>query len=242
MSVVIITGSSRGIGRATAILFARKGHNVVVNYNTSKSQAYEVIDEIQSFGRKCMAVKADVSDYSQVNQMVKQVKEKFGAIDILINNAAVSLIKQIQDTTQEEFDRLFAINVRGVFNCTKAVIEYMIANKSGSIVNISSIWGQMGASCESVYSATKGAVNSFTKSVAQEVGRSGIRVNAVSAGLVNTQMNNQLSGNDIKQFIDNVSLARMGNVNEIANVIYMLASDESSYINGQIINADGGIF
>lgn len=242
MKTVIVTGASRGIGKAIALHFGRNGYNVVVNFHSKYTQAKEVVNQIIKCEGQAVAIQADVSDYNQVEQMVNTTIEKYGSIDVLINNAGISLVKMLQDTTEADFDSIMSVNVKGVFNCTKAVIRHMLTNEKGSIVNISSVWGSVGASCESVYSASKGAVNAFTKSISKETGLSGIRVNAVAAGLINTDMNSHLSQDDIEMFVDNCATGRMGKPEEVARIVYAIAdNDTSSYLTGQIINIDGGI-
>ena len=187
--VALVTGSSGGIGEGIARKLAGLGYSVAVNYNTSKIDAEKIVDDIVNSGGTAKAYKCNVQDVSEVNEMISEIKNDLGNVDVLINNAGVSHIGLLNDVTDEEYDRIMGVNVKGVFNVSKAVLSDMIHNKSGSIVNISSMWGEVGASCEVVYSASKAAVIGFTKALAKEVGPSGIRVNCITPGVIDTKMN-----------------------------------------------------
>ncbi|HOV42272.1 MAG TPA: SDR family NAD(P)-dependent oxidoreductase, partial [Oscillospiraceae bacterium] len=188
METVLITGASRGIGRETAKLFSKNGFNVVINYNKSEKDALELLSEIKN----AAAIRADVSNRKEVFEMIEKANSIFGGIDILVNNAAVAGQMLFQDISEEEWDRIFDTNVKGAFNCTQAVLPHMLHKKSGKIINISSIWGITGASCEVHYSASKAALIGFTKALAKELGPSGITVNCVAPGIINTDMNSSI--------------------------------------------------
>lgn len=232
---VLITGASRGIGKATALYFAEKGYNVVVNYNNSKDSASELVDSLEN----AICVKADVSVEAQVNEMFRKAYDTFGSIDVLVNNAAYSSIKPLQDISVEEWDKTFDINVKGIFLCSKCALEYMLRNKSGSIINISSMWGVIGASCEVHYSSSKAAVIGFTKALAKELAPSGINVNCVSPGCVDTDMNKHLSKEELSSLCEDIPLGRLANTKEIAQCIYNLS--QLPYITGENININGGM-
>lgn len=181
-NTVLITGSSRGIGRAIALRLADDPYHFIINYNSRKDKADDVVRLIREKGRDAIAIRADVSDYNQVEEMYAQIRERFGGVDVLVNNAGVSSYGLLQDIDPETWTNTFGVNVHSIYYCTKLALETMIPNKSGVILNISSMWGGVGAAMETLYSTTKGAVNTFTKAVAKEVAYSGIRVNAIAPG------------------------------------------------------------
>ncbi|MCD7777033.1 MAG: SDR family oxidoreductase [Clostridiales bacterium] len=236
----LITGSSRGIGRAAALAFAREGYNVVLNCVKNTEEMNKTAEEIKKFGVDAIGFKCDVSDYKAVSEMVRAAEDKFGGIDVLVNNAGVSFYGLFQDMTEEQRRRVIEINLLGVFNVTSCVLPYMISNKRGAVINISSIWGNVGGSCEAVYSASKGGANAFTRALGKELGPCGIRVNAVSCGCIDTEMNNNLNKEEKAALAEEIPLMRFGKTAEIGEVILFLASESSSYINGQIIIVDGG--
>lgn len=240
MKTVLITGASRGIGREVAKLFAEKGYATLINYNNSKDQAESLLKELTDKGYYAKLYKADVSNKRETDLMVQNIIKDFKKIDVLVNNAGVSLTKLCLDVSEEEYDNLFNINVKGMYFLTNAVLNSMIENKNGSIVNVSSIWGNVGASCEVAYSSSKSAVIGYTKALAKEVGLSGIRVNCVCPGVIDTDMNKNLSIEDKKELADSTPLSRIGNASEVANCIYFLASEKASFITGQIVTVDGG--
>ncbi len=231
MKKALITGSSRGIGRAIAIKLHEKGYKVFINYSGSAELAENLAHELNT-----IAIKADVSDFTQVEAMFKET----GDIDLLVNNAGIAFAGLITDTSAEQWRKLFAVNVDGVFNCTKAAVPYMIREKCGTIINISSICGTKGASYESAYSATKGAILSFSTSLAKELAPSGIRVNVVAPGVIETDMMGDFSDDERAYLKQNIGLNRFGTPEDVANIVAFLASDEASYITGQIISPDGG--
>ena len=237
---VLVTGASRGIGLATARLFAANGHPTVLNYNCSREPAFQAASEINASGGMAIAVKADVSEPEEVAAMFEAANEQFGVVDILVNNAAIARQSLFTDVDYDEWRRTFSVNVDGMFLCCKAALPYMLRGHRGNIINISSMWGQVGASCEVLYSATKAAVIGLTKALAQEVGPSGIRVNCVAPGVIDTEMNSHLSPDDLRALADNTPLMRLGTPEEVAGAIYFLASDNASFITGQVICPNGG--
>ncbi len=242
MKTVLITGASRGIGKATALKFAQEGYAVAINYNKSKQAAEELLAEINQFGGNVAIFCADISDGGQIDKMMIDINEKFGGIDVLVNNAGIALPQGLfTDFSEKHIKAVFDTNIIGMMNCTKAVIPQMVKSKCGCIVNISSVWGEIGGSCEVIYSASKAAVIGFTKALAKELGPSGIRVNCVSPGFIDTDMNSHLTDTDKAQFAENIALGRIGSPEEVAETIFFLASDKASYITGQTITVDGCI-
>lgn len=239
MKTVVVTGASRGIGRAVAKEFAREGYNVVICYNHSVSAAQELLNEISKFAR-AIAIKVDVSKEDEVRNMIDISKKTFGKIDVLVNSAGVSDTRLLIDSTQEDYDFVFDTNMRGTYNTCKLVGREMLSNQSGKIINISSIWGVLGGSCESVYSASKGAIIAFTKALAKEFGPNGINVNAVAPGFIQTDMTKNVTEEIKQEIIDNSALGRLGTSEDVAGVVSFLASDKSNFITGQVISVDGG--
>lgn len=237
---VLITGASRGIGRETAILFASKGYNVVINYSKSELKAKLLASELIAQGLSAVAIKADVANGKQVEGMVNTANKLFGSIDILINNAGISQQKLFTDVTEPEWDEIFDVNVKGMYNCIKAVLPSMISNHEGKIINISSIWGITGASCEVAYSATKSAVIGLTKALAKEVGPCGITVNCVAPGVISTEMNNDLDDGTILSLKEATPLGVIGKPSDIAQSLLFLASAQANFITGQVISPNGG--
>ena len=240
MKTVLITGSSRGIGKAIALKFASEGYNVVLNYNNSEKQAKDLACQIEEFGVKCLTFKADVSNNAQVQQMVEEAIATFGSIDVLVNNAGVALYKLFQQSTSKDVQDVFDVNVFGTINTTRAVVPGMISNKFGKIINISSIWGKVGASMESIYSASKGAIISLTLSLAKELAPSGICVNCVCPGVVETDMLNNFSDEDKRDLAQQTPLNRLGDVKDVANMVYFLSSEGADFVTGQVVTVDGG--
>lgn len=239
---VIVTGGARGIGKQICIDFANEGYNICINYNNSEKEATELKKQLEETNLKCMIYKADVSDSMQVDLMVDKVINTYGSIDVLVNNAGVCKYGVMQDTTCKEFNEVVNTNLLGTFNVTKSVLsKYMINKKSGKIINISSMWGITGGSCEVIYSMTKAGIIGFTKALAKEVGPSNITVNAVAPGVINTDMIKNLTNEDIENLKEEVPLQRIGTPNDISKVITFLASDKSDYITGQVISVNGGL-
>lgn len=231
----IITGGSRGIGKAMAIRFAEDGYIPVINYLKSRSEA-EALAKLTGGTAIC----TDVSDLTSVKKMTDLVYNKFGGIDVLVNNAGISISGLFTDITPQQEQRIIDINITGVFNVSRCVLPYMIRAKSGKIINISSMWGQSGASCEVHYSATKAAVIGFTKALAKEVGPSGINVNCIAPGVIDTDMNAHYSSEDISVLKEDTPLERIGTAEDIAQAASFLASDSASFITGQILGVNGG--
>jgi 3-oxoacyl-[acyl-carrier protein] reductase len=237
---VLITGASRGIGRASAVAFARNGYNVAVNYCKSKEKAAALADELNSYGVMTAAYQADVSDKTEVEEMFRKAEQELGKISALVNNAGIAEQILFSDITEEKWDRMFAVNVKGAYNCTQAVLPSMIHEKYGRIINVSSMWGISGASCEVHYSASKAALIGFTKALAKEVGLSGITVNCVAPGVIGTDMNAAISGEILEELKENTPLNRIGTSEDVAEAILFLASDKASFITGQTLSVDGG--
>lgn len=238
---VLVTGSSRGIGKAIALAFAKEGCNIILNASQSSDELLKTQDEFKALGYYSYSYLADVSNYSQCKQMFKEIYSLYGKIDILINNAGISLYGLFSDTSPSDWGKIMKINTGSVLNCCHLAIDKMVHDKAGVIINISSIWGEKGASCETVYCASKGAVNSFTKALAKELGPSNIRVNAIACGVIDTKMNAWLSPEEKSALKDEISLMRFGKAEEVANLCLYLAKDESSFLTGQIITLDGGM-
>ncbi len=238
---VLVTGSSRGIGKAIAEAFGKAGCNIVLNASKSKEELNETYESFQREGISCHQVLADVSQYDACERLFDEIKYTFGNVDILINNAGISWLGLFSDMHPENWQHMMSVNLYSVFNCTHLALPSMVRNHEGIILNISSMWGEKGASCEAVYSASKGGVNAFTKAMAKEVGPSGIRVNAISCGVIDTQMNKWLDETEKAELTEEISLMRFGKTKEVAKLALFLASDEASFITGQIITIDGGM-
>ncbi|MDR1364846.1 MAG: 3-oxoacyl-ACP reductase FabG [Oscillospiraceae bacterium] len=237
--VSIITGASRGIGRAIATELAFSGFIVVINYKNNKLLAENLAREIISQGGLAYAVQADISNLHESNSLI-ETAEKFGNIEVLINNASISLCKIFQDVTSEECKNIFNTNVYGTINCSIAAIKKMLYKKRGKIVNISSIWGIHGASMEVHYSASKAAIIGFTKALAKELGPSNIQVNCVAPGIIETDMNSELDSKTLQNLARKTPLGRIGLPLDIAKIVKFLVSPDSNFITGQVIVADGG--
>ena len=239
MKTVVVTGASKGIGRAVAKEFANNGYNVVICYNKSVSDAQQLLNEVSQTTR-AIAVKVDVSNEDDVKNMVEITKKTFGNIDVLVNCAGVSDTRLLIDSTKDDYDFVFDTNMRGTYNTCKLVGREMLSNQSGKIINISSIWGVLGGSCESVYSASKGAIIAFTKALAKELGPNGINVNAVAPGFIQTDMTKNVTEEIRQEIMDNSALGRLGTPEDVAGVVSFLASEKSEFITGQVISVDGG--
>ena len=235
MKNVLVNGGSRGIGRAIVELFCERGYTVAFTYNNSLKEANEL-----SLKTGALAVKADSASESEVNSAVAVVEEAIGKIDILINNAAISSSGLFTDVSYEEWRRMFAVNLDGAFLYSKRVLPGMIREHCGRIINISSMWGITGASCEVNYSATKAALIGMTKALAKEVGPSGITVNCIAPGLIDTDMNKNLSEDDITSLVDETPLSRIGNPRDVAEAALFLAGESSAFITGEVLNVNGG--
>lgn len=239
MKTVIVTGASKGIGRAVAKEFANNGYNVVICYNHSVSAAQDLLAEVSGITR-AIAVRVDVSKEDEVQNMIDITKKAFGTIDVLVNCAGVSDTRLLIDSTKEDYDFVFDTNMRGTYNTCKLVGREMLSNQSGKIINVSSIWGVLGGSCESVYSASKGAIVAFTKALAKEFGPNGINVNAVAPGFIQTDMTKNVTEEIKQEIMDNSALGRLGTPEDVAGVVSFLASEKSNFITGQVISVGGG--
>lgn len=233
---VLITGGSRGIGKAMVYAFARAGYNVLLNFNKSESLANEIASEFSNV----KVYGADVASQENVINMVNYAQEHFGGVDILINNAGISCSGLFQDLQQDEWNRLMNVNLTGVYNCTKAVLPGMISKKQGKIINISSVWGMVGASNEVAYSASKAGVIGLTKALAKEVGPSNIQVNCIAPGIVMTDMISEYSMDELNEITNQIPLGRIGNTSDVADLALFLASDSANYITGQVFSPNGG--
>ena len=240
MATVWITGASRGIGRACALLFGQKGWNVAVNYHTSESAALSLCRELEGMGVKALALQGDVSDAAQVRRMASRAEYAFGGIDVLVNNAGIAQQKLFTQLTESDWDRMFDVNVKGMFHCCQAVAPMMIAAGKGSIVNLSSMWGQVGGACEVHYSAAKAAVIGFTRALAKELGLSGIRVNCVAPGVIDTEMNAALGPETMESLREQTPLGCIGTPEQVAQAVWFLAGEDSSFITGQVLSPNGG--
>ena len=238
--VALITGSSRGIGRAEAITLARDGYAVCVNCVEREDKAQELVDMLRSNGCETMWYKADVSDSTAVKQMVAAIGEKLGAVTLLVNNAGIAKQCLFQDMTEDYWRHIFDVNLNGAFNTIQAVLPHMLHEHSGCIINTSSIWGQHGASCEVAYSATKHAIIGLTRSLAQELAPTNIRVNCVAPGVIDTDMVQVLGTETLAALAEDTPAGRLGRPEDIAEIVSFLASDAASFITGQVITSDGG--
>ncbi len=239
--VVLITGASRGIGKEIAKKFAKNGYDIVINYTSDKVDIERLKTEFNVYGIECLFIKADVAKFQECEQMVKQTIEKFGKIDVLINNAGITRDNLLMRMKEEDFDSVINVNLKGVFNMTKNVVPYMMKKRSGKIVNISSVVGVGGNAGQSNYSASKAGIIGFTKSMAKELASRNIYVNAVAPGFIETDMTNVLAESIKENISAQIPLKRMGTPEEVAKVVYFLSNEESSYITGQVINVDGGM-
>lgn len=237
---VLITGASRGIGAAAALRFAALGYRVAVNFNTSEQKAIALVNQIRQSGADALAIKGDVSKTDEVARMFDECKRRLGGVDVLVNNAGIAQQKLFTELTEEEWDRMFEINVKGIYLCCRAALPGMIHQKSGKIINISSIWGLTGASCEVHYSAAKAAVIGLTKALAKEVGPSNIQVNCVAPGVIETDMLASFSPEDKAALKEETPLMRLGTPEDIAAAICFLSSPEADFITGQVLSPNGG--
>lgn len=238
---VLITGASRGIGAQTARQFAKAGYRVAINYYTNHKCAIDLQNEQKKAGADSDIFCADVSDRIQVDSMVSQVSERFGHIDVLVNNAGIAQQKLFTEITADDWKRMFAVNLDGMFHTSQAVLPQMIRRQSGKIINLSSIWGIAGASCEVHYSASKAAVIGFTKALAKELGPSHITVNCVAPGVIDTEMNSLLDENTRNELCEETPLGIIGKPSDIANTILFFASEQADFITGQVLSPNGGI-
>lgn len=237
----LITGATRGIGKQIAITLAKQGYNIALNYRKENEELENTKKEIEKIGVQILAVKGDVANFEDCENFVKQVIERFGQIDVLVNNAGITKDMLLMRMKKEDFEQVIDTNLVGTFNVTKNVVPYMMKARSGRIINISSVVGISGNAGQTNYSASKAGIIGFTKSLAKEIASRNILVNAVAPGFIETNMTDVLK-DDVKQEIaKNIPLKRMGTTQDVANVVKFLASNDSSYITGQVINVDGGM-
>ena len=238
MKTAIVTGGSRGIGAAIVKKLAKNNYNVVLNYNNSQESARKIQEELKQENIHVEILKADVSKREEVKELVDFTLKQFGNIDVLINNAGIDQIKPFTDITDEDWNRMIQINLNSVFYCTQEVLPTMINNKDGSIINISSIWGITGGSCEVHYSVTKAGIDGMTKALAKELGPSNIRVNSIAPGIINTEINKNFSKDELKEIEKEIPLGKIGKTEDIAKCVMWLIED--NYTTGQIISPNGG--
>lgn len=236
----VITGASRGIGKAIAETFAADGYNVVINYNNSQAEAQTTKEQLDKKGFSCSIFKADVSKYDEAKALIDFCVEQYGKIDVLVNNAGISEIKLFTDITPVEWKTMIDTNLTSVFNCSQNALKYMISAHSGSIVNISSMWGVSGASCEVHYSASKAGVIGLTKALAKEVGLSNIRVNCIAPGVIMTDMMKTFNQDELEAIKEEIPLNKFGTPEDVANMALFLASEKAGFITGQVFGVNGG--
>lgn len=239
--IALVTGASRGIGRQTAITLAANGATVIVNYCGSKEKAEEVVETIQKRGGKASVYGCNVSDYSAVETMMKDIVKEYGAVDILVNNAGITKDGLLMKMSEADYDDVLDINLKGTFNCIKHISRQMLKQKSGRIINLSSVVGVYGNAGQVNYSASKAGIVGITKSVAKELGSRGITVNAVAPGFIMTEMTDAMPEDAKQQVADRIAMKKLGKVEDVAELVAFLASEKASYITGQVICVDGGM-
>lgn len=238
---VLVTGASRGIGKAIALAMAAEGADVAVNYAGSEAAAKAVAAEIEAMGRKAIVIQADISSNEVATNMIDQVVKEFGRIDVLVNNAGITRDGLLMRMKEEDWDAVITTNLKGVFNCTKAAVKYMMKQKAGHIVNISSVVGVMGNAGQANYAAAKAGVIGFTKAVAKEVAARGITVNAIAPGFIQTDMTAVLNEKQVEAMLASIPLRKLGDPSDIAKAALFLASEDANYITGQTLHVDGGM-
>ena len=239
--VVLVTGGSRGIGRAVALACAREGANVIINYAGNAKAAQEVVEKINDMGRRALAVQADVSKSEDVERLVQEALDDFGRIDVLVNNAGITRDNLIMRMKEEDWDAVLATNLKGVFLCTKAVTKGMMKQRSGRVINMTSVVGVMGNAGQANYAAAKAGVIGLTKATAKELASRGITVNAIAPGFINSEMTEVLSENVKEAMVKDIPLGKMGEAEDVAEATVFLASDSARYITGQVLHVDGGM-
>lgn len=238
--IAMVTGGSRGIGAAAVRLLARKGWRVAVGCYQNPDRARALCEELAAEGREAFPFRGDVASVAEMEAFARAVLDRWGRIDLLVNNAGIAQQKLFTDVTEEEWDRIFAVNAKGLYTCCRAVVPHMVRRHAGNIVNVSSVWGEVGASCEVPYSAAKAAVIGFTKALAKELGPSGIRVNCVSPGVIATEMNAALDPQTLEALREETPLGAIGTPEDAARAILWLAGEDSAFVTGQVIGVNGG--
>ncbi len=238
---VLITGGARGIGRAISTLFAQNNYNLIINYCHSQKEASTLKEQLKQHDSRIMLYQADITQREQVAAMVAAGLAEFGAIDVLVNNAGIAQQKLFIDLTETDWEQMMNLHLKGVFYCSQAVLPEMIQRKQGKIINISSIWGMVGASCEVHYSTAKAGMIGFTKALAKELGPSKIQVNCVAPGVIETEMNQFLNSAELNSIINETPLLRVGNPSEVAQAVLYLASEHADFITGQVLSPNGGL-
>lgn len=237
---VLVTGASRGIGKAIATTFAKQGYDVIITCKNNYEDLMNVCSIIESMDVRCLAKRVDCASYEATERLFSDIHDFTDKLDCVINNAGIAHIGLLTDMTKAQWDNMLSTNLSSLFHTSKFAVPMMVRAQEGVIINISSIWGNVGASCEVAYSATKGGVNSFTKALAKELAPSHIRVNAIACGVINTAMNHQLTTEEHQALIESIGLNRIGSPKDIAETAYFLASKKAGYITGQILTIDGG--
>ncbi len=236
---ILVTGASRGIGKAIAIKYAKKGYNLVINCLKNEELLLKVEKEIKSYQVSCLSFVGDIGNYTVCEELFEQIKRQYGSLDIIVNNAGISYIGLLTDMSIDDWNRLIQNNLTSVFNCCKLGIPLMLPAKKGKIVNISSVWGKAGASCEVAYSTSKGGINAFTKALAKELAPSNIQVNAIACGAIDTEMNHFLEDEELMNLINEIPANRLGRAEEVADFVYSI-THKNEYLTGQVISLDGG--
>lgn len=236
---VLVTGASRGIGKAIATKFAQEGYNMVITCLSNKELLDETKSVIESLGVSCLQFVGDMGDYQVVKELFRLINDRYSSLDIIVNNAGLASIAMFTDLSPDDWSRIIETNLTSVYNTCSLAVPDMIHKKYGKIINISSVWGNVGASCEVAYSASKGGVNSFTKALAKELAPSNIQVNAIACGAINTDMNKILDKFDLESLVNDIPANRLGQADEVAHLVYQLTV-KNEYLTGQIINLDGG--
>ena len=239
--VALVTGGAKGIGAAIVKRLCKDGYSVAINYNTSEQRALSLCSFCASEGFTVLPVKCDVSSSSEVERMFSEIEERLGAVELLVNNAGISHWGLFDTVTDEEWNKVMGTNLTGTFNCTRRAIPSMLRSKHGRIVNISSVWGQTGASCEAVYSASKAGIIGLTKALAKEYAPSGITVNCICPGVIDTDMMNRFSDEEKQAIAEDIPAGRMGTPEEVADAVSFFADEKTSYITGQILGINGGM-
>ena len=236
---VVVTGASRGIGRAVSIYYAQNGFNVCICCRKNSEMLEKVRQEILNYGVECIAYTGDIGNFQECETFFKLITQSYSKIDILVNNAGISHMGLLQDMSPDEWHNIVEANLTSVFNCCKLAIPIMLSRHAGKIVNISSVWGCVGASTEVAYSATKGGINSFTKALAKELAPSNIQVNAIACGIIDTDMNGFLNDDELQSVLDEVPAGRIGKPEDVAKLAFDI-TNTSDYLTGQVIKLDGG--